>query len=212
VAAKDKQIVQKALARMSDHVSRAVNELKSMYMRNKVEAYHIFRTFQVGTKGTPQFPKGVVFEGVSESPLFLRGPSAALDMLVPTLDRFLQITQRFPENDLKQLLLEYRDYMPRGHVEFIDRVEKESSAAGILEFCLDDSKLLLEYLKVVDGVRRFRQTHWNFVTDYVVKREKQAIGSGGSNAVFFIPNQLLAVLDFSLELCAKAERCSFRDE
>jgi indoleamine 2,3-dioxygenase len=40
-----------------------------------------------GTKGTPMFEHGIIFQGVSNNPSFLRGPSAALDMMMPTLDR-----------------------------------------------------------------------------------------------------------------------------
>ena len=44
-----------------------------------------------GTKGTPMFPDGLIYEGVSSEPIFCRGPSAALDLMMPTLDRFFSL-------------------------------------------------------------------------------------------------------------------------
>ena len=51
-----------------------------------------------GTKNTPMFPKGVIFEGVSTEPMYIRGPSGALDLMMPTLDRFFGLSDLFPNN------------------------------------------------------------------------------------------------------------------
>jgi hypothetical protein len=62
-----------------------------MYLRNPVDSYNIFRTFMSGTLGTPMFQHGIIFEAVSPDPSFLRGPSAALDLMMPTLDRLFAL-------------------------------------------------------------------------------------------------------------------------
>jgi len=35
------------------------------------------------------FPNGVIYEGVSDTPFFLRGESGANDSIIPTLDNLL---------------------------------------------------------------------------------------------------------------------------
>jgi indoleamine 2,3-dioxygenase len=37
------------------------------------------------------FPDGLIYEGVSTEPNFIRGPSAALDLMMPTLDRLFSL-------------------------------------------------------------------------------------------------------------------------
>ena len=51
----------------------------------------------------------------------------------------------------------------------------------------------------MDGVRRFRETHFNFVIEYVIKREKNFTGTAGSNPIHFLPNNILSVIDQILE-------------
>lgn len=70
----------------------------------------------MGTKGTPMFPNGVIYEGVSEEPKSFSGASGSMDMTIPIIDNFLGLTSRFPNNELSELLRSYRDYMPEEHV------------------------------------------------------------------------------------------------
>ncbi len=37
------------------------------------------------------FPDGCIHEGVSNDPIFTRGPSAALDLMMPSLDRLFAL-------------------------------------------------------------------------------------------------------------------------
>ena len=68
-------------------------------MRNPVSNYSIFRTFMSGTKGTPMFPNGLIYEGFNDNkPIQIPGPSAALDLFMPTFDRLFGII--FPDNPL----------------------------------------------------------------------------------------------------------------
>ena len=58
-----------------------------MYDKNPIDQFYEFRTFMFGCKDTPQFPNGVFFSGVNEWKQ-MRGPSGALDLIVPLLDTF----------------------------------------------------------------------------------------------------------------------------
>ena len=40
-------------------------------------------------KYLPMFPNGIIYEGVSEAPLFLRGESGINDSIICTLDNLL---------------------------------------------------------------------------------------------------------------------------
>lgn len=77
-----------------------------MWNKSKPGDYTTFRTFIFGIASQSMFPKGVVYEGVSEEPLSFRGESGANDSMVcraePLFDetdvddsRFLYVTISF---------------------------------------------------------------------------------------------------------------------
>ena len=53
----------------------------------------------------------------------------------------------------------------------------------------------------------FRATHFNLAKEYIVKREKNSTGTGGSNPVSFLSNSLVASYDYVNYLCQKKEKC-----
>ena len=65
---------------------------------------------------------------------------------------------------------------------------------------MKSAALTLKMIRVVDLVKQFRQTHWSLVVHYILEKMSCTHGSGGSNAMLFIPNQLLTVSDFIIEL------------
>ena len=65
------------LKEISELTLDAAGELKEMYHRNDVNHYFKFRTFFGGCKNSVVFPEGVIFEGVSEEPMYILGASAA---------------------------------------------------------------------------------------------------------------------------------------
>jgi indoleamine 2,3-dioxygenase len=52
-----------------------------MWGRSLPNDYKDFRTFIMGTKNQPMFPKGVIYEGVSKTPQYFRGESGANDSM-----------------------------------------------------------------------------------------------------------------------------------
>lgn len=40
-------------------------------------------------------------------------------MTVPILDTFLGLSEKFPENELKKLLNEYRAVIPEAHIQYL---------------------------------------------------------------------------------------------
>jgi indoleamine 2,3-dioxygenase len=53
-----------------------------MWNKSKPRDYTTFRTFIFGIANQTMFPKGVVYEGVSTTPMFFRGESGANDSMV----------------------------------------------------------------------------------------------------------------------------------
>ena len=166
-----------------------------MYHRNDVNHYYEFRTFFGGSKNSVVLPEGVIFEGVSKEPQFYYGASGAQDLLIPILDTFLGISEKFPENEMKVLLMKYRDIIPKVQVEYLESLRSRSSEINIFNFCKEDPETLYYFLKCADGIRKFRETHFNLVTEYIIKQEKIATGSGGSNPVIFLPNNIISLIE-----------------
>merc|ERR1712196_266655 len=67
-------------------------------------------------------------------------------------------------------------------------------AVGVLAFAKEDATSSTLYMQNVDMVREFRQRHWNFTKEYIIKYSDHAVGTGGSPIVTWLPNQLAAVM------------------
>ena len=58
------------------------------------------------------FPKGVIYEGVSDVPVTYRGESGANESIIPSIDNFVELTSKMPENPLTLILKDFRTYRP----------------------------------------------------------------------------------------------------
>lgn len=172
------------------------------------------------------FPNGVVYEGVSEEPMYFRGESGANDSMIPLCDNLLEIS--LPSNPLTSILKDFRSYRPGNHREFLEYVQEYALEVGIKAFALDDKDSAVLYLEALNQVRDFRWRHWNFTREYILKQTKHATATGGSPIVTvslllrhlrahrwcmltkpyqWLPNQLQAVMDQMFETeshCRKA--------
>lgn len=122
------------------------------------------------------FPEGVVYEGVSPTPLFFRGESGANDSLLPTIDNLLQLP--FPQNPLTVILKEFRKYRPRNHRAWLEWVLKESRETEFSLWANSWPKGQLLTLLVLDQVREFRDRHWRFTKEYIIKQTKHPVATG----------------------------------
>ena len=55
------------------------------------------------------------------------------------------------------------------------------------------------YLTLLDQVRDFRNRHWSFTKEYIIKRSTHPVATGGSPITTWLPNQLGAVLKVMVE-------------
>jgi indoleamine 2,3-dioxygenase len=58
------------------------NVFQEMWTKSKPNEYTTFRTFIFGIAKQSMFPNGVVYEGVSDEPMYFRGESGANDSMV----------------------------------------------------------------------------------------------------------------------------------
>ncbi|TPX59854.1 hypothetical protein SpCBS45565_g07652 [Spizellomyces sp. 'palustris'] len=169
-------------------------EMETMWIRSSPGDYTKFRTFIMGTKNQPMFPRGVVYEGVSEQPTFYRGESGANDSIVPSLDNFLQVTERMPGNPLTEILKDFRSYRPENHSMWLTWLEGKAKELDVRGFALKDPNSAVLYLALLDQLRDFRARHWNFTKTYILKNTRHPTATGGSPIVTWLPNQLSVVL------------------
>lgn len=124
--------------------------------------------FIFGITSQSMFPNGVIYEGVSETPLSFRGESGANDSMVntrngyshnlvglwfadlitnasqvPLCDNLLQIAM--PETPLTKILEDFRQYRPGNHREFLEWVKDSASTVGVKEFALTDPQSAGKY-------------------------------------------------------------------
>jgi indoleamine 2,3-dioxygenase len=169
--------------------------METMWNRSSAAAYNSFRAYIMGTKNQPMFPRGVIYEGVSNDPQFFRGESGANDTIIPTCDNLLQLTGKMPNNPLTEILMDFRKYRPVAHNEWLSFVDTQAQNLKVAEFAQTDANSAVKYLSAIDQVREFRDRHWRFTKEYILKYSDHPVATGGSPIITWLPNQLGAVLE-----------------
>ncbi|KAJ2993513.1 hypothetical protein HDV02_002277 [Globomyces sp. JEL0801] len=170
--------------------------MEEMWGKSLPEDYGKFRAFIMGTKDQEEmFPKGVIYEGVDENPRFYRGESGANDSIIPVCDNLLELTGNMPNNPMTDILKDFRSYRPKDHGKFVEWVEHSAREIGVKNFCEQNPKSLSLYIQLLDQVRDFRNRHWSFAKEYIIKRSNHPKATGGSPMATWLPNQLSVVLD-----------------
>lgn len=206
VEEKDRPKFNMQMAGLNETYESINKEMELMWSRSMPEDYIKFRTFIMGTKNQPMFPEGVIYEGVSDKPLSHRGESGANDSMVPLGDNLLQITELMPENPLTTVLRDFRSYRPTNHREFLEYVQDKARKVGVKEFAMQDANSAAVYLSNIDQIRAFRNRHWNFTKEYIIKHTEHPVATGGSPIVTWLPNQLGAVLDLLNDVSSKIDK------
>lgn len=203
-AKKDRAAFNAALVHYASTM-RAINkEMETMWGRSLPEDYNKFRVFIMGTKQQPMFPNGVFYEKrdpahpstiIKDGPHEYRGESGANDSIIPTADNFLQLTDKMPDNPLTDILKDFRSYRPAQHNAWVSHVYDAARACDLRKFSLADPLTAVHYLSIMDEVRDFRNRHWNFTKEYIIRRSAHPVATGGSPIIDWLPNQLGAVLN-----------------
>lgn len=116
------------------------------------------------------FPNGVIFEGVSEDPQYYRGETGAQDSIIPSCDNFLQLSRRYPNNELTEYLVDLRFYRPQDHRKYLEWVESASDAADVAATAMRSSRPALALLQNLHQVQTVRSMHWSMTKKYIIER------------------------------------------
>ena len=190
----DRVAFDKALQDILTNSQKINKDMNRMWEGSRPKCYKNFRTFIMGIKNQPMFPNGVIYEGVSDEPAFYRGESGANDSMVPTLDNLFEVTSNLPQNPLTSILKDFRSYRPPHHNEWLQWVENKASSVGVKKFAMQDSNSAVLMLANLDQIAEFRERHWRFTKEYIIKHSVHPVATGGSPITTWLPNQLSAVL------------------
>ena len=170
------------LANLKDIVA-SLKEVNSIFSRMPEKCdpyiyYHRVRPFIFGTKDNPDLKKGLIYEGqFNNKPQFFRGETGAQSSIMPFLDGALGIYHT--KDHLRHYLNEMRDYMPPEHRKMIEDVESRSNAKTYIQ---QSKRLVNEYNKCLEEIRKFRALHLEFAATYIHQQSqiKNPFGRGGS--------------------------------
>jgi indoleamine 2,3-dioxygenase len=81
-ASNDRETFNDGLRKVVSSMTKINKVMETMWGKSKPNDYDMFRTFIFGIQKQTMFPHGVIYEGVSETPLEFRGESGANDSMV----------------------------------------------------------------------------------------------------------------------------------
>ncbi|MEL7531853.1 MAG: hypothetical protein AAFN10_11120 [Bacteroidota bacterium] len=127
---------------------------------------------------------GLVMQGSQdERPKDYHGGSAAQSSILQSLDAALGI--QAPPSGARDFLVKMRDYMPRAHAHFVERLEK---GAPLAQFCQRDSKLRDARRECIESIVAFRNEHLKIMAEYIIApaKNQSVIGTGGTHPSRFL--------------------------
>lgn len=187
--------IKDALHLVLSTMERIESNMERMWANSVPKDYPTYRTFIFGITNQPLFPNGVIYEGCFDNtPQNFRGESGANDSIIPLLDNMCQVPM--PKNPLTTILREFRGYRPESQRSVLTWTESKATELDTREWFTNTTpEVAVLYLRVLNHVRSFRWRHWMFVREYIIKRSKYPVATGGSPIVTWLPNQLAAVMD-----------------
>ncbi len=194
-------------------VMQEINQvMETMWNRSSAAAYNSFRAYIMGTKNQPMFPRGVIYEGCYENEAqYYRGESGANDTIIPTCDNLLQLTGIMPNNPLTDILMDFRKYRPVAHNQWLNFVDSQARGLNVADFAQGTPESAIRYLSAIDQVREFRDRHWRFTKEYILKYSDHPVATGGSPIITWLPNQLGTVLDTMVKVSSVIKKEQFTD-
>ena len=193
VVAQDLDALEKALTKLRDGIKAMYDVLARMPERCDPYVYfHRVRPYIFGWKNNPSLPNGVVYEGVEEyqgKGQTFRGETGAQSAIVPALDAVLGIVHE--QDQLRDYLMEMRQYMPPMHVKFIEAAENGPSVRNFVMACNKESIKKL-FNESVELVADFRALHLEYAGTYIHAQSQKtpgnpsAVGTGGTPFMVYL--------------------------
>jgi indoleamine 2,3-dioxygenase len=145
--------------------------------------YHRVRPFLAGWDAP-----GMIYEGVSNTPVMLFGGSAAQSSLFQAIDAGLGI--KHVDEKTRPFLMGMRHYMPPPHRRFIEALEAGPSVHQyVLNHQASSSALANQYNACIDLLSAFRKQHLEITVRYIKQQaqpDADALGTGGTDFVPFL--------------------------
>ena len=178
-----------ALARELETIGRIVEELTEILLRTpeKCDPYIFYRRVRPYLTGWPE--PGIVYEGVSETPVKLPGGSAAQSSLFQAIDAALGISHE--HEDSRPFLLAMRGHMPPKHRAFLETLDEGGPLlrALVMEHRAAHPELADRYDGAVLALECFRKTHFEMAVRYITRQAPEpheAKGTGGTELRTFL--------------------------
>ena len=164
-------------------------ELTEILLRTpeKCDPYIFYRRVRPYLTGWPD--PGIVYEGVSETPVKLAGGSAAQSSLFQAIDAALGISHE--HQDSRPFLLAMRGHMPPKHRSFLETLDEGGHLlrALVMEHRGDHRELGSRYDDAVLALDSFRKTHFEIAVRYITRQAPEpheAKGTGGTELRTFL--------------------------
>lgn len=193
VIADDADALDAALGNMRQSLQGMLDVLKRMPERCDPYIYfHRVRPYIFGWRNNPALPNGVVYEGVTAyagEGMTFRGETGAQSAIVPALDGALGIDHE--RDELREYLMEMREYMPPEHVKFIEACEAGPSIRNFVDQTGRANTRDL-FNECVELVADFRALHLEYAGTYIhAQAQKQtsnpsAVGTGGTPFMVYL--------------------------
>ncbi len=160
----DGEALNRSLGQIERALRRQVEVLRRIpeHMDPRVY-YKVFRPYI-------RFFENVIYQGVDEAPMSLRGETGAQSSLVPALVAFLKIPHR--PSLLTNHLVDMRNYMPPAHRALIEEIEAMPSVR--------DMAGAAAFNGVLDALASFREVHLGWAQQYVNRWTDDPRGTGGT--------------------------------
>jgi indoleamine 2,3-dioxygenase len=145
----------------------------------------------------------VLFEGVVEHnnvPQAFRGETGAQDSIIPSCDNFLELSQRYPTNELTDYLRDLRFYRPQDHRAYLEWIESSAKASSVATTAQLSSEGALALLRNLNQVQVVRNMHWQMTKKYIIERTDHPVATGGTPITTWLPNNWLATLEYMCDV------------
>ncbi len=193
VAASDADKLLASLTKLRDSLAAMYSVL--CRMPEKCDPYiyfHRVRPYIFGWRNNPSLPNGVIYEGVDEYKGIgqtFRGETGAQSAIIPAADGVLGIDHE--KDELREYLMEMRQYMPPQHVKFIEAVEAGPSVRAFVKSA-NSGKLTAIFNECVEIVADFRAKHLEYAGTYIHAQAQatpgnpSAVGTGGTPFMVYL--------------------------
>lgn len=177
----DAATLRDALTRMGHTLEVMMRLLRRMDERcDPYVYYHRVRPYMFGWQD-----EGLLYEGVAEEPLRVRGETGAQSSIIPAIDAGLGVTH--PEDEMRQYLEEMHRYMPAGDRAFIAGLAAGPTVRDFVrERTRGEPGLRHAYNGALRRLAAFRRLHIEYAARFILQPAGGHAGKGTGGTPFTV--------------------------